>query len=253
MVLCDLCGKDVPEDSIFRVSQPDGSESKLCIECFVHAGLTAGLILLQGEPGSGTSESCKSFAHMLLLMQRPVLFIPTEEPASVVHRALEGLCGRELGEDKLRFIDCYSWRTGEPSEDYLSVRPGNLTELSILINKTISTVNAPGLILDSVSPLVLEAGEEASRGFFQTVSARTRAAGGLGLCTLVSGVHSQGFERFMRHFFDGVLEMKVEDVEDRLERFMRIFYLRGVRRDSRWIPFELLADGISAKNLQNKA
>ena len=252
-MLCDLCGKDVPEDSVFIISQPDGTESNLCIECFVHTGLTSGFILLQGEPGSGTREFCKSFAHMLLLMERPVVIIATEEPAPVVHREIEGLCGRELGEDRLRFIDCYSWRTGEPSEDYPNVRPGNLTELSMSIGRTMSTISGPNFIVDSASSLVLEAGEEASRGFFQTFSAKIRAAGGLGLCTLVSGVHSQGFERFMRHLFDGVLEMKVEDVEDRLERFMRIFYLRGVRRDSRWIPFELLADGISAKNLQNKA
>ena len=249
-MFCDLCGKDVPDDSIFIVSQPGGAESKLCIECFVHAGLTAGFILLQGEPGSGTSEFCESFAHVLLLMKRPVAFIATEEPASTVHKAIEGLCGIELGEDSLRFIDCYSWRTGEPSENYPSVNPGNLTKLSRVINRIISASSSPNFIVDSASSLVLGAGEEASRGFFQTVSARVRAAGGLGLCTLVSGVHSQGFERFVRHLFDGVLEMKVEEVEGRLERFMRVFYLRGVRRDSRWIPFELTAEGISAKNLK---
>lgn len=61
--------------------------------------------------------------------------------------------------------------------------------------------------------------------------------------SLVTGVHSEAFYNQLESWHDGILDVKNEEREGRLEHFMRVRIMRGSDPDSKWHRLKLLDNG----------
>lgn len=61
--------------------------------------------------------------------------------------------------------------------------------------------------------------------------------------SLVTGVHSEAFYNQLESWHDGIIDVKNEEREGRLEHFLRVRMARGSDYDSKWHPLKLLDNG----------
>lgn len=207
-----------------------------------------GLYLLIGPPGVGKTTFCAQFLWGGLMAGWGALLLTTDQsPEDVLETA--GDFGFDLrrfhAADRLRIVDCYSWRMGRLSVlRFVVPHPANLTDVSVAIKEASEGLGSLRFALDSLSSLALEAGHRSCVKFVQVISARIREARGTGVLTLESGVHNDGLINVLGYTLDGVLEMKLEERQGGLTRFFRIHSMRRARHSTRWVPFWIGDRGI---------
>ncbi len=249
---CPICGRAESQNIVIaRLEYVDGSEVESCVECFVTAALSHGVVLLQGVAGSAKSLFCKSFAGLALEAGRHVVYLATDESPREVYVEIHKLFGHELNnedpdsQDELKIIDCYTWRSGDRSEARYAVHNlTDLTDLSIVIQKAMQGIENPTLVLDDASALALDAGPDNTIKFLRLQIPRLRTRKSFAVFSYTTGIHSASFENALRMMFDGVLETRLAETPQGLERYVRIFSLRGAKHTTRWIRFNIKDEGI---------
>lgn len=215
-----------------------------CVECFVHAKMAKGGILAFGPPKSGKTTFCKYFALEAIKTPGHVVYVTVDEPPEDVEQFFKEILSDRNHNEKITIVDGYSWRTGlPPSGNYSVINPKNLSDLSITIDKLAKVSENQHFILDSLSSIILDAGPEPTRTFLQILLARMNSYNTLFLATLGEGIHKEDYEQTMRFMFDGILEFKVQEEEDEMNRFIRIYVMKGAKHTTAWHRYEIGESG----------
>ncbi len=218
----------------------------LCVECFVHAKLRSGGVLVVGPPKCGKSTFGRYFALEAAKYARPVVYVAVDEPPSETLQALEEVIPDPALRRMVRVVDCFSWRTGRPpSGEYPYASPKNLTEFSLTLDKIAKSSENQCLILDSLTSVALDAGPDPTRSFIQALLARMKAYNMLCLSTLGKGIHKEDYEQVLRFMFDGIVELKVEEQDGEVRRLIRIYALKGAQPSTAWHQFIATTKGFS--------
>ena len=126
------------------------------------------LILLAGPPGAGKSRFCDQVVLNDVAMEKPVIFVTTEQrPRQVVTRLGE----RGLGEpapEAVSFVDAYSQTVGVESPerpDTIFANCVDLNSISIATTKLQERMGRRGILLafDSLTSPYLLSGAEVTR------------------------------------------------------------------------------------------
>ncbi len=198
-----------------------------------------------GPPKSGKTTFSKYFAIEAAKVQRPVSYVTIDEPPEEVEQSFSDILIDSNLKEMIQIVDCYSWRTGLAStSNFVTVNPKNLNELSIALDKLAKNMQKQCFIVDSLSSLILDSGQEPTRKFLQLFLARMKAYNALCLSTLQKGVHADDLEQTLRFMFDGILELRVEDQNSTIERFIRIYAMRGVTYSSEWQKLAITPTGL---------
>jgi len=250
---CAVCG--IHENEIVQITSlthADGREAHFCLGCFASGAVNDGAILLLGPPKVGKTSFCKAFARTALEAGRPVVYLPSDETAgelrAEVRKALVKGYGEAPGveaDDELRILDCYSALMGKkPETKYALTSLANLTDISITLKAAWEGLVKSCLLVDDLTSIVQEAGTDVTLKFLRQLLAKIRGTETLGLFSLTTEILDQRFQNALLSMFDGVLEMKIQEGPEGLERYIRIYSLRGQKHSTKWNRFDITDDGI---------
>jgi len=144
-------------------------------------------------------------------------------------------------EDKIIFIDCYSWRistSNREKEEYQLSNISRLNELEQLFIKATETLKIKGnglIIFDSLSDLLLHTEEKSVFKLIQLITGRIKAVNSNGIFLIESGIHDDKQVATINYIMDGTIEMKID--EDK--RQMRIKRMTDTIHPLQWIDFEI--------------
>jgi KaiC/GvpD/RAD55 family RecA-like ATPase len=207
-----------------------------------------GIYLLMGHSGAGKTVFCKDFIARGLANQETGIYLSTDVDCGEIQASIQKLMGdREGAKGDLRLIDGYSWRVqgAMASGPFVAVDPANLTGVMIACQKTCQTVSRPRFVFDSITNLAVQSDATTTLKFLQLVTAKMRSLNALGFFTLIPTSHDSMFVSTVKTMFDGIFEMKLDEAGLEITRMLRIFKIKGVKHQTRWITFTIGEKGIS--------
>lgn len=224
-------------------SNPD--EEGFCLECFVLETPTPSRpwsVLVQGPPKVGKSMFCRNFVKGARKAGRDIVYVTTDEAPDQLRDELTTILGEWAG---IRIVDCYSWRLGPVDRDRtFAASSANLSELSITLHKAMEDLDRPTVVIDTVSSLALDASEEACLKCVRMLAPKVKMKKGAALFTVSEGLHSPSFQNALRTIFDAIIEMKVEEQPEGIDRLVRVFAARAPSPIGGWTRFSVTEKGI---------
>jgi flagellar protein FlaH len=207
-----------------------------------------GIYLLTGPSGAGKTVFCKTFIARGLSNQEAGVYLSTDDDCTDIRASIQKMTERQdNANDDLRLVDAYSWRVRNVTGNgpYIEVDPANLTNVMIACQKVCQGLSKPRFVLDSITNLAIKSSPETTLNFLQMVTAKMRSLNAFAFFTLTPTSHDSKFVSTVKTMFDGVFEMRLDDIGEELTRLFRVFSIKGVNHQTRWVPFSLSEKGVS--------
>ena len=214
----------------------------------IEGEIPRGIYLLMGHSGAGKTIFCKDFIARGLSNQETGIYLSTDDDCSEIQASIQKLMGnQDKARGDLRLIDAYSWRVQGvmQSGPFVTVDPANLTGVMIACQKICQGVSKPRFVFDSITNLAIQSDPNTTLKFLQLVTAKMRSLNALAFFTLIPTSHDSMFVSTVKTMFDGIFEMRLDDVGSEITRMLRIFSIKGVKHQTRWIPYIIVEKGIS--------
>lgn len=206
------------------------------------------VLLLSAVPGVGKTIFGINFLEEGLKEEQPAIAMVTDfSPEDLVSMAstFNFNWEKHVESGLLKIVDCYSHMLGEEgTSPYFVENPENLTRVGRVLREAQDQDSGGRMLMDSASTLLLLSNDIAGVKFLSSMSARLKRSEFNSLFILEGGVHDSVIAQRLRYLLDGVLEMRVEEVGGELDRFFRIYSLRGCQHDTRWVHFRIGEKGI---------
>jgi predicted hydrocarbon binding protein/KaiC/GvpD/RAD55 family RecA-like ATPase len=173
------------------------------------------LILLAGPPGAGKSTFCHQVVLNTLAMDRPVIFVTTEQsPTGIVGLLRERGMG-ELAPATLSFVDAFDETVGmitPKRPDTLHANCVDLNSISIATTKLQERMGRKGILLafDSLTSPYLFSGVEVIK-FMRLFLSRFAAEGNSVVALVDEGCGKEEDLVAMMSVADGIIRMEIED------------------------------------------
>lgn len=199
--------------------------------------VTAGFNLaIIGPPGVGKSTMCQELIKEAFKSSLKCLYVITNTPIAIVKDQL-----REMGvapvarNEPVIIVDMYSWLLGERSTERFQIdNASDVAAMSVVLS---SAAEAAGdrsfVVFDTLSTLLAYNSEELTVRFMKSHLARMKRHSNIGAYAVETGIHSNSFYNEVKASFDGVIEMKLEEMDGELRRFIRVYRYRGAH-ETKW-------------------
>ena len=207
-----------------------------------------GIYLLTGPSGAGKTVFCKTFMARGLLNHEPGVYLSTDDDCTEIQTSIQKLMDdKDKAHCDLRLVDAYSWRVQNVSDNrpYVAVNPANLTNVMIACQKVCQGLSKPRFVLDSITNLAILSSPETTLNFLQMVTAKMRSLDAFAFFTLTPMSHDGKFVSTVKTMFDGVFEMRLEDLGEEITRMFRVYSIKDVNHQTRWVTFSLTEKGMS--------
>jgi len=207
-----------------------------------------GIYLIIGPSGAGKTSFCQTFIARGLSNQEPGIYLSTEDDCGEIQTSIKKLMDdQDRMKGDLRLVDAYSWRVRgvKGNEPFVAVNPADLTGVMIACQKICQSVSKPRIVFDSITNLVIQSDPNTTLKFLQMITAKMRSMSALALFTLIPASHDSMFVSTVRTMFDGIFEMRLDDTGLEITRLFRIFSIKGVKHQTRWIIFNITERGLS--------
>lgn len=207
-----------------------------------------GIYLLLGHSGAGKTVFCETFMARGLSNQETGIYLSTDVDCGEIQASIQKIMeDKERMKGDLRLIDGYSWRVqgGTGNEPFVAVNPANLTGVMITCQKVCQDVSKPRFVFDSITNLAIQSDPATTLKFIQIVTAKMRSLDALSFFTMIPTSHDSMFVSTVKTMFDGIFEMRLDDVGSEITRMFRIFSIKGIKHQTRWLVFNVTEKGIS--------
>jgi KaiC/GvpD/RAD55 family RecA-like ATPase len=197
-------------------------------------------LAIMGPPGVGKSTLCQELIREAYKSGLKCLYVITNNPIPLARDQL-----RQLGiatvarTDPVVFVDMYSWLLGERSPERFQIdNASDVAALSVVLSSAAETTGDKSFVtFDTLSTLLAYNSEELTIRFMKAHLARMKRHANIGVYPIETGIHSNSFYNEVKASFDGVLEMKLDEMDGELRRFIRVYRYRG-SHETKW--FRLL-------------
>ncbi len=182
-------------------------------------------ILLQGPPGSGKSTFCNQFVKTGIARDEACIYVTFNASPQEIRRLVKNF-GWEFPEEKVIFIDAYSWQTGRKEGKYC-VNPADLTNFTIKLTKAVGELqkkNLKRVVFDSFSTMFLFVPKDLCLRFLSMVTAKLKAFATTQLIVVEEGMHDPATLTAMNMVTDGTVKFLSLEQAKRFE----IVRMKGV-------------------------
>ncbi len=201
--------------------------------------VTMGLnFAILAPPGAGKSTMCQSLLREAVEGGMRCLYVITNSPIQMVKEQVRGWGLPQTATDRITYVDMYSWLLGERSNERFQIdNASDIASISVVLS---SAAEAAGdrafVVFDSISSLLSYNSEELCTRFMKSHLARMKKHSDVGAYAVEMGMHSNAFYNEIRSSFDGVIDMKLEEMDGELRRFVRVYSYRGAH-ETKWFRF----------------
>jgi KaiC/GvpD/RAD55 family RecA-like ATPase len=206
--------------------------------------VTMGLnFAILAPPGAGKSTMCQSLLKEAVEGGMRCLYVITNSPIQMVKEQVRGWGLPQTATDRITYVDMYSWLLGERSNERFQIdNASDIASISVVLS---SAAEAAGdrafVVFDSISSLLSYNSEELCTRFMKSHLARMKKHSDVGAYAVEMGMHSNAFYNEIRSSFDGVIDMKLEEMDGELRRFVRVYSYRGAH-ETKWFRFLIGSD-----------
>src|SRR5437867_3768076 len=193
-----------------------------------------------GPPGVGKSTLCQELIREAFMAGLRCLYVVTNNPIALVKEQLRDMGVAPVARtEPVIFVDMYSWLLGERSPERFQIdNASDVAALSVVLTTAAETSGDKSFInFDTLSTLLAYNTEDLTVRFMKSHLARMKKHGNVGVYPIETGIHSNSFYNEVKADFDGVLELKLEEMDGELRRFIRVYRYRG-SHETKW--FRLL-------------
>jgi KaiC/GvpD/RAD55 family RecA-like ATPase len=200
-------------------------------------------ILVIGDPNSGKELLVYQIIAEALKNNKAVVYAAFDDFPERIRESVGRLAPEVLSkvDSKFLFIDYYSKLVGSESLEKYSGDPSNIMELAIMITRLLPKEEGL-LVLDSASTLFQSAGVKSSIELLRRVIARVRKSKANCLISMTRGAFHPAIVAATQDLVDGVVEMKVEEIQGTLKAQLRVAKMRHAKCDTSWISYEFTPD-----------
>ena len=202
----------------------------------VPAGLN---IAVMGPPGVGKTTLCQSLLREACQQGMRCLYAITNNPLQLARDQLRIQGIPSPGKpDQIVYVDMYSWLLGDRSSERFQIdNASDMAALSVALSGAAETVGDRAFIaFDSISTLLAYNTEELMVRFLKSHLARMKKHGNIGTYAVETGIHSNSFYNEVKASFDSIIEMKLEEMDGELRRFVRVYSYKG-GHETKWFSF----------------
>ena len=206
--------------------------------------VTMGLnFAILAPPGTGKTTMCQSLLREAVEGGMRCLYVITNSPIQTVKEQVRAWGLPQAATDRITYVDMYSWLLGERSNERFQIdNASDIASISVVLS---SAAEAAGdrafVVFDSISSLLSYNSEELCTRFMKSHLARMKKHSDLGAYAVELGMHSNPFYNEIRSSFDGVIDMKLEEMDGELRRFVRVYSYRGAH-ETKWFRFLIRPD-----------
>ena len=189
-------------------------------------------------PGAGKSTLCQSLLREAVEGGMKCLYVITSNPVSLIKEQVRSWGFPQTTTDRITYVDFYSWLLGERSPERFQIdNASDIASISVVLSSAAEAVGDRAFVIfDSLSTLLSYNSEEICTRFMKSHLARMKKHGDIGAYPVELGIHSNAFYNEIRSSFDGVIDLKLEEVGAELRRFIRVYSYRGAH-ETKWFSF----------------
>jgi KaiC/GvpD/RAD55 family RecA-like ATPase len=202
--------------------------------------ITTGLnFALLAPPGAGKTTICQSLLKEAVEAGLRCLYVITNNPVSLIKEQVRAMGLSPGRAEQIIYVDMYSWLLGERSPERFQIdNASDVASVSVVLSSAAETAGDRSFVIfDSLSTLLAYNSEDLSIRFMKSHLARMKKHGNIGAYAIELGIHSNSFYNEVRSSFDGIIDMKLDEMDGELRRFIRVYSYRGAH-ETKW--FRLL-------------
>jgi KaiC/GvpD/RAD55 family RecA-like ATPase len=198
-----------------------------------------GMLLLSGPAGAGKTMYCRQFLIDGLTNGDHCVFISS----SLTESQFQDLFARVDPDmmKKLKFTNPCQVASKKGSALSMSA---TIRDIGHVIDKA-RDGREKGvmvrLVVDSLTHMLLLCGEKALMKFMIELSRLLKDSSTMAICTLATS--DQRIQSSLSTFTQGILEMKLEDINESLNRSIRLLSIKGIYHNPRWVDFKIADNG----------
>lgn len=212
------------------------------VEQMLPEGLpAASTILILSDPGAGEKNLLMQFVANRIGDKKPVLYIALDNFPENIHKTVQSSMGPgSMDRSFLIFVDGYSNTVGVESKEEFSVKSdGSLDPITNLLPDILERRSIGLMVLDSLNTIIRKRGGNSALEFLRLLVARTRQAKCVTLVTMNRKAFHPAIVASSADIVEGVIELKVEEGTEGIERFLRIFKMDNAKHSTVWNRYEI--------------
>ncbi len=213
--------------------------------------------LLEADNGTQPQSLVFAFTKYALNHGELVVYASNEQPPEDVMTRLQD-SGVDVDEaikaEQLILLDLWSEKSEkeEPLPGILRVgNPGDPHKVMFVYTQAYNYIlerqaRTPSrVIIESFSGTVTNFGFERGHRLASRVVRMMKLVGAVGLSVLVPKIHPATVSESFKHLHDGVIQLTLIEVHDKLQKFLRILKSPRPLYNTRRIPYDITPDGIT--------
>ncbi|MFB6180293.1 MAG: RAD55 family ATPase [Candidatus Nanohalobium sp.] len=199
-------------------------------------------IILMGADGTGKESIVNRFVYEGLQNGEESMYVSLDGSPEDVKDDAE-YYGWDFSEyeDRIVFVDGYSWQAGGSDSDFALDGLSDLNQMNMTFTDALNALGdeSKRVAIHSASTLLLYTDPKSAVKFLQVVGAKSSSSGGCLVITLEAGMHDEKTVNTIKHVADGVIETKIEGDDKKIS----IKRMDKTDASREWMDFEVSDDG----------
>jgi KaiC/GvpD/RAD55 family RecA-like ATPase len=170
-------------------------------------------IILMGSDGTGKESLVNKFVYQGFEEGEESMYVTLDGTPDDVKDDAEyyGWSFTEH-EDRIVFVDGYSWQAGGSDEQFALDGLSDLNQMNMTFTDALNALGdeSKRVAIHSASTLLLYTDPKSAVKFLQVVGAKSSSSGGCLVITLEEGMHDEKTVNTIKHVADGVIKTKLD-------------------------------------------